>query len=88
MGLLNLPGAADRHFCPDAKPGLPRGVFCMSLVAAEGNAEQVCLMLPVQPAFTLLWAELNLTWAVKSQEPLEGQGEVGNSCLRKESRRS
>lgn len=49
-----------------------RCVFCVSLVAAEGNAEQVCIVLPAQTALTLHWAELNLTWAVKSQQPLEG----------------
>lgn len=62
MGLLNLHQAADTHFCPDPKPGLPKlHVFCMSLVAAEGNAGQVCIMLLAEMVFSLSWAELSLT---------------------------
>lgn len=53
----------------------------MSLVAAEGNAGQVCLMLLVQTAFTLCWAELNLTGTVKSGALGTDKGRWGTAVL-------
>lgn len=76
MGLLNLHRAANTFFCPDPKPGFPKcHVSCMSPVAAEGSAGQVCITL-AQMAFMLSWVELSPTWACKELVAL-GRGRGG-----------
>lgn len=57
-------------------------MFCVSLVAAEGNAGQASMVLLAQMAFTLSWVELSLTCGCEASIALlRGEGRLKTVVL-------